>query len=109
MDSYFVKDHTTEASPEVAAVEFLGSLFGVENNVIIIATYISYSDLDASKRYLERHNISQMNALAEFIRVLRLAGYEIVLCGDFNAYTIDHVGFAGDEFEFSENTPDGCS
>ena len=39
--SYFVKDHTTEAFPEVAAVEFLGSLFGVENNVVIIATYIS--------------------------------------------------------------------
>ena len=40
-DSYFVMDHTTEAFPEVAAVEFLGSLFGLENNVIIIATYIS--------------------------------------------------------------------
>ena len=40
-DSYFVMDHTTEAFPEVAAVEFLGSLCGLENNVIIIATYIS--------------------------------------------------------------------
>ena len=43
-----------------------------------------------------------MNALAEFIRALRLAGYEIVLCGDFNAYTKNHVGFAGDESEFNE-------
>ena len=106
MDSYLVKDHTTKAFSEVATVEFLGFFFGVENNMIIIATYISCSDLDASKRYLEKHNISQMNALAELIRALR---YEIVLCGDFNAYTIGHVGFAGDESEFSENAPDGCS
>ena len=107
--SYFVKDHTTEAFPEVVAVEFLGSLFGVENNVIIVATYISCSDIEASKRYLDKHKISQMNALAEFIRALRLAGYEIVLCGDFNAYTKDHVGFAGDESEFNEKIPDDCA
>ena len=50
-----------------------------------------------------------MNALAEFIRALRLAGYEIVLCGDFNAYTKDHVGFAGDESEFNETIPDDCA
>ena len=31
-DSYFVKDHTTEAFPEVVAVEFLGSFFSVEKN-----------------------------------------------------------------------------
>ena len=34
-DSYFVKVHSTEVFPEVAAVEFLGSFFGLENNVII--------------------------------------------------------------------------
>ena len=63
----------------------------------IVVTYISCSDIAASKRYLEKHHIFQTNAIAEFIRALRLAGYEIVLCGDFNAYTKDHVGFAGDE------------
>ena len=74
-DSYFVMDHTTEAFPEVAAVEFLGSLFGLENNVIIIATYISCSNLDASQRYLETHHISQTMALAGFILAPRMAGY----------------------------------
>ena len=107
-DSYFVMDHTTEAFPEVAAVEFLGSLFGLENNVIIIATYISCSNLDASQRYLETHHISQTMALADFIRAFRLAGFEIVLCGDFNAYTIDHAGFTETESEFHDTLPDEC-
>ena len=77
--------------------------------MIIVATYISCSDIAAGKRYLDKHKISQTNALAEFIRALRLAGYEIVLCGDFNAYTKDHVGFAGDESEFNEKIPDECA
>ena len=101
-------DHTTEAFPEVAAVEFLGSLFGLENNVIIIATYISCSNLDASHRYIETHHISQIMALAEFIRAFRLAGFEVILCGDFNAYTIDHVGFTEKESEFHDTLPDEC-
>ena len=79
------KKHKKEAFPEVAAVEFLGSFFGVQNNVITVATYSSCSDHEASIRYLEKHNISQMSALAELMRALRLAEYESVLCGDVNA------------------------
>ena len=42
-DSYFVRDNSTEAFSEVVAVEFLGSLLGLENDVTTIALYISCS------------------------------------------------------------------
>ena len=50
LSRYFVTDHSCKEFPEVVAVEFRGSLFGVESNVVIMATYISCSELPASKR-----------------------------------------------------------
>ena len=32
----------------------------------------------------------------------------VFLCGDFNAYTIDHVGFTEKESEFHDTLPDEC-
>ena len=63
--------------------------------------------LKASKIFLA-HHISQTKALADCIRAFRLAGLEVVLCGDFNAYTIDHVGFTEKESEFHDTLPDEC-
>ena len=107
LEKYFVQDHTSVEYPEVAAVEFAGALFGVESNVIIIAAYISCALLPASKRYFDSRHISQTDALAELIRAFRFAGYEVLVTGDFNAYTVDHCGFAGDETQFDHSLPGG--
>ena len=65
-------------------------------------------NLDENKGCLEAHHVSQTVALAGFIRALRLAGCEIILCGDFNAYTIDNVGFADIASEFQDTLPAEC-
>ena len=42
------------------------------------------------------------HALADFARELRLAGYEILLMGDMNAYTRTAIGFDGESAIFGE-------
>ena len=58
LNSYVVRDHTTDKFPEVVAVEFRGSLFDLESNVIVIATtfhvLICLRAKDMRKRIISR-------------------------------------------------------
>ena len=75
----------------------------MESNFVVIETYIWWSQLPTSKRFLETRHISQTDALAELIRAFRFAGYKAFLTGDFTAYTVDHYGFAGKESAFDSS------
>ena len=104
VSDFFVRDHTSNAYPEVAAVEYKGELFNVSSNVVVVTVYISCSNLDAATEYIESYRVSQLVALTEILRTFRMAELNILLFGDMNAYTLSLYGFFG-ESEFDNALP----
>ena len=102
---FFVRDHTSEAYPEVAAVEYKGELFNVSSNVVVVTVYISRSNLEVEKEYISSYKVCQLVALRELLRTFRMAGLNILLFGDMNVYTFSLYGFSG-ESEFDSALPE---
>ena len=81
--------------PETVAVELQGSLFQLSKNVIFIVSYATRPG-KIQTAYMNKYGKSILSLLSEFIIFWRLQGYEIIICGDFNAYTERFVGWTSD-------------
>ena len=55
----FVRDHTSNVYPEVAAVEYKGEFFIVSSNVVVVTAYISCSNLEAATEYIDSYRVSE--------------------------------------------------
>ena len=80
--------------PETVAVELEGSLFQIESNVIVIVSYVTRPG-KIYNAYISKYGKSILSMLSDFIIYWRLQGFEVLICGDFNAYTQDSVGWTG--------------
>ena len=65
----------------------------MSSNVVVVTVYISCSNLEAAKEYIDSYRVSQLVALTELLRTFRMAGLNILLFGDMNAYTLSQYGF----------------
>ena len=90
------------APPETVAVLFKGALFGCQSPVAVIVIYGLCATSPTYRDMFECLGSSQIALLADFARELRLAGYEILLMRDMNAYTRTATGFDGESAIFGE-------
>ena len=95
-----VRDHTTAQFPEVVAIEFEKAFFNTRSNVIVVVAYISCSELEASKKYINVHQTPQLAALSEPLCNFRAAGFQVLFFGDVNGYVLDFNGYDGCESEY---------
>ena len=95
-----VRDHTTAQFPEVVAIEFEKAFFNTRSNVIVVVAYISCSELEASKKYINVHQTPQLAALSELLCNFRAAGFQVLFFGDVNGHVLDFNGYDGCESEY---------
>ena len=89
--------------PETVAIELDGALFQSARNVVCIVAYATRDGQKISSAYLNKYGKSILNMLSEFIMHQRNKGFEVLLCGDFNAYTMSRVGWNGSDSLYSES------
>jgi len=88
--SKYFKGNLDDAPQEVAAAAFAGELFNTSCDVAVVVAYV-------------RPGASEMfENLSDFLWGLRDTGFDILLMGDFNAYTKTRVGWHGNDPLWSE-------
>ena len=98
--AFVVRDHTTAHFPEVVAIEFEKAFFSTSSDVNVVVAYISCSELEASKKYINVHQTPQLAALSEPLCNFRAAGFQVLFFGDVNGYVLDFNGYDGCESEY---------
>jgi len=85
--------------PETVALELKGSVFGCAKNVIVIVAYATRpggSD-GIYAAYVQRYGQSILNLLNDFVIWCRGQFFEVLVLGDFNAYTCSQLGWNGND------------
>jgi len=80
--------------PETVALEFPGWLFNSQRNVVIVLSYATRPGVK-NDAYKAKYEAAVLDMLRAFCFKLRERSFEIVLMGDFNAYTRTEIGWNG--------------
>ena len=100
--SYLVRQITDDAPPECVALEFSGAFFKTMMNVVIVLTYVAPETSIIRMRYENEFGMSHLEVVSQFCNAIRATGREVLLVGDFNAYTGNSAGFGGSEPELGD-------
>ena len=94
-------EHADGLPPETIALEFLGFISVISVNVAVILSYVTRPGKIKSA-YKQKYGTNIASLLPEFIVTLRNNNKQIVLLGDFHAYTVRSIGWSGCDPFWSE-------